>query len=127
MVNANTKPADVTTAPVPAMDLMMPVFIPACISSLNLDTNNRLQSDPTASRMITDIAMIIQCSWMPRMCCQISTDKPNDVPRDNNTVLTMTAEAITARVSTSMMMKIKQSEAIPAIRRSQFEPSCMSL
>src|SRR3954452_2052619 len=42
MVNANTRPADVTTAPVPAIDRMMPVLIPAWISSLNLDTNNRL-------------------------------------------------------------------------------------
>ena len=57
----------------------------------------------------------------------MNTDSPNDVPSDNNTVPTMTAEAITALVNNSMMMKIKQSEAIPAIRRSQFEPSCMSL
>ena len=42
IVNANTKPADVTTAPVPAIDRMMPVLIPAWISSLNRDTNNRL-------------------------------------------------------------------------------------
>ncbi len=49
------------------------------------------------------------------------------MPSDNNTVPTMTAEAITARVSNSMMMKIRHSDAIPATRRSQFEPSCMSL
>ena len=42
MVNANTKPADVTTAPVPAIDRIIPVLIPAWISSLNLDTSNRL-------------------------------------------------------------------------------------
>ncbi len=77
--------------------------------------------------MITDIARIIQCSGVPRICCQMSTDSPNDVPSDNSTVPTMTAEAITARVSNSMMMKIKQSEAIPAISRSQLEPSAMSL
>ena len=64
---------------------------------------------------------------MPRMCCQISTDSPNDVPSDSSTVPTMTAAATTARVIISMMMKIRQSEAIPAISRSQFEPSCMSL
>ena len=57
----------------------------------------------------------------------MSTDNPKDVPNDNSTVPTMTAEAITARVSNSMMMKIRQSEDIPAISRSQFEPSCMSL
>ncbi|CDO08306.1 hypothetical protein BN977_03865 [Mycolicibacterium cosmeticum] len=42
MVNANTRPAEVTTDPVPPMDRMMPVFSPAWISSLNRDTNNRL-------------------------------------------------------------------------------------
>ena len=42
IVNANTRPADVTTAPVPAIDRMMPVLMPAWISSLNLDTSNRL-------------------------------------------------------------------------------------
>ena len=42
MVNANTRPADVTTAPVPAIERMMPVFIPAWISSLNRDTSSRL-------------------------------------------------------------------------------------
>lgn len=33
MVKANTSPAEVTTAPLPAMDRMMPVFKPAWISS----------------------------------------------------------------------------------------------
>ena len=42
MVNANTSPADVTTAPVPAIDRMIPVLMPAWISSLNRETNNRL-------------------------------------------------------------------------------------
>ena len=61
------------------------------------------------------------------MYCQISTDSPNDVPSDNSTVPTMTAAATTARVINSMMMKIRHSEAIPAISRSKFEPCCMSL
>ena len=42
IVNAKTKPADVTTEPVPPIDRMIPVLTPAWISSLNLDTNNRL-------------------------------------------------------------------------------------
>ena len=61
------------------------------------------------------------------MYCHISTDSPNDVPSESSTVPTMTAAAITARVINNMMMKIKQSEAIPAISRSKFEPCCMSL
>jgi len=76
---------------------------------------------------MTDIAMIIQCRCMPRMYCQISTERPNDVPSDSSTVPTITAAATTARVSNSMMMKIRHSEAIPAISRSKFEPSDMSL
>ena len=42
MVAANTRPADVTTPPVPAIDRMMPVLRPAWISSLNRDTSSRL-------------------------------------------------------------------------------------
>jgi hypothetical protein len=42
MVNANSRPADVTTLPVPPMARMMPVFSPAPISSLNPDTSSRL-------------------------------------------------------------------------------------
>ncbi|COW49460.1 Uncharacterised protein [Mycobacterium tuberculosis] len=42
MVNANTRPADVTTAPVPAIARMIPVFNPAPTSSLNRDTKRRL-------------------------------------------------------------------------------------
>ena len=42
MVNANTRPAEVTTEPVPAIDRMMPVLSPAWISSLNRDTSSRL-------------------------------------------------------------------------------------
>ncbi|CNI08737.1 Uncharacterised protein [Mycobacterium tuberculosis] len=39
----------------------------------------------------------------------------------------MTAAAINARVRISMMMKIRASEEIPAITRSHFAPSEMSL
>ena len=42
MVSANTRPADVTTEPVPPMERMMPVFNPAGISSLNRETSSRL-------------------------------------------------------------------------------------
>ena len=42
IVNANTSPAEVTTAPLPAIARMMPVFSPASRSSLNLETSNRL-------------------------------------------------------------------------------------
>ena len=42
IVKANTRPADVTTAPVPAIDRMMPVLMPAWISSLNRETSSRL-------------------------------------------------------------------------------------
>jgi hypothetical protein len=42
MVKANTRPAAVTTPPVPAMARMMPVFSPAPISSLNREISSRL-------------------------------------------------------------------------------------
>ena len=42
MVAANTRPADVTTAPVPAIERMIPVRNPAWISSLKRETNSRL-------------------------------------------------------------------------------------
>ena len=42
MVAANTRPAAVTTPPVPAIARMMPVFRPAPISSLNRDISSRL-------------------------------------------------------------------------------------
>ena len=42
MVNAKTSPAAVTTAPLPAIARMMPVFSPACASSLSRDTSSRL-------------------------------------------------------------------------------------
>ena len=42
MVNANTRPAEVTTEPLPAIDRMIPVLSPAWISSLNRATSNRL-------------------------------------------------------------------------------------
>ncbi|CDO09044.1 hypothetical protein BN977_03864 [Mycolicibacterium cosmeticum] len=77
--------------------------------------------------MITDIASTSQCSGWPMMCCQISTDKPNDVPSESNTVPTITAAATTARVMISMMMKIRHSEAMPAIIRSYLDASAMSL
>ena len=42
IVNANTRPADVTTEPVPPIARIMPVFNPAWISSLNRETSSRL-------------------------------------------------------------------------------------
>ena len=42
MVNANTRPAAVTTEPVPAMVRIRPVFRPAPISSLNREITSRL-------------------------------------------------------------------------------------
>ena len=65
-----------------------------------------------------DIASTIQCNGIPRMCCQINTDRPNDVPSDSATVPTMIAAATTLRVRISMMMKIRHSEDSPAIIRS---------
>ena len=67
---------------------------------------------------MTDIASTIQCSSMPRRCCQISTDRPNEAPSDSTTVPTITAAATTARVMISMMMKISASAAMPAMSRS---------
>ena len=68
--------------------------------------------------MMTAIASTIQCSSTPRMCCQISTDSPNDAPSESSTVPTITAEATTLRVMINMMAKISASAAIPAIIRS---------
>ena len=48
----------------------------------------------------------------------MSTESPNDAPSESSTVPTMTADATTLRVMISMMMKIRHSEAIPAISRS---------
>lgn len=42
MVNANTRPAAVTTDPLPPMARMIPVLMPAGISSFIRATNNRL-------------------------------------------------------------------------------------
>ncbi len=42
IVNANTSPAAVTTVPVLPIERMIPVLIPAPISSLNRDTSSRL-------------------------------------------------------------------------------------
>ena len=48
----------------------------------------------------------------------MSTESPKDAPRESTTVPTITADATTLRVMISMMMKIRHSEAIPAINRS---------
>ncbi len=48
-------------------------------------------------------------------------------PRDSTTVPTITAAATMARVISSMMMKMSDSAATPAISRSYSLPSCMSL
>ncbi|COW15324.1 Uncharacterised protein [Mycobacterium tuberculosis] len=42
MVKANTSPAAVTTDPLPPIARMMPVLIPAWISSLSRATSSRL-------------------------------------------------------------------------------------
>ena len=73
------------------------------------------------------IGITIQCSSIPRMCCQISTESPNDAPSDNTTVPTITTAAIRLLVNSTMIMKIRHSEAIPAINMSYFEPSARSL
>ena len=77
--------------------------------------------------MITAIGNTIQCSGIPMMCCQISTDRPSADASETTTVPTITAAATTLRVINNMMMKIKAIEAIPAMIKSQFAPSCMSL
>ena len=61
------------------------------------------------------------------MCCQISTESPNDAPSDNTTVPTITTAAIRLLVNSTMIMKIRHSEAIPAINMSYFTPSARSL
>src|SRR5258707_801745 len=55
--------------------------------------------------------------------CQSSTESPNDAPSESATVPTITRAATKLRVMTSMMIKMRQSEAIPAIKRSYFAPS----
>lgn len=42
IVKANTRPAAVTTDPVPPIERMIPVLIPAPISSWNRETSSRL-------------------------------------------------------------------------------------
>ena len=64
---------------------------------------------------------------MPRRYCQTSTESPKDAPRETNTVPTITKAATKLRVMISMMIRIKQSDATPAIKRSHFEPSTKSL
>ena len=61
------------------------------------------------------------------MCCQNSTDSPKEAPSESATVPTMTAAATKARVMISMMMKMRQSEEMPAITRSHLAPSAKSL
>jgi len=73
------------------------------------------------------MASTIQCSSRPTRRCQISTDSPNEAPREITTVATITAAATTERVMISMMMKISASAEIPATIRSYWEPSAMSL
>ncbi|SKT26159.1 Uncharacterised protein [Mycobacteroides abscessus subsp. abscessus] len=64
------------------------------------------------------ICMTIQCSSLPRMYCQMMTDRPNDAPRESNTVPTITSEATKLRVISSMIRKIRHSAEMPAIIRS---------
>ena len=68
----------------------------------------------------------IQWICMPRRYCQTSTDSPKDAPSESNTVPTITKAAIKLRVMISMMMKIRQTAATPAIKRSYLDPSTRS-
>ncbi|SKU94152.1 Uncharacterised protein [Mycobacteroides abscessus subsp. abscessus] len=77
--------------------------------------------------MITDSGTTNQCRSIPKRSCQIRTETPTDAPSDTATVPTMTRAATTLPVTRSMMMKIRQSEAIPARMRSYLAPSCRSL
>ncbi|PQM44776.1 hypothetical protein C1Y40_05069 [Mycobacterium talmoniae] len=77
--------------------------------------------------MITDIASTSQCRSMPSRYCHTSTDSPNEAPSDSATVPTITAAATRLRVMMSMMMKIRHSDATPAISRSTLDPSRWSL
>ena len=67
---------------------------------------------------MTAIAITMKCSSIPITCCQTRTDSPKDAPSDSTTVPTMTAAATRLRVMSSMMMKISDSAAMPAISRS---------
>jgi hypothetical protein len=51
-------------------------------------------------------------------CCQSRTDNPKDAPSESSTVPTITRAAMTARVMSSMTVKITQREATVAIIRS---------
>ena len=46
IVKANTRPAFVTTLPVPPIARMIPVFIPAAISSFIRDTSSKFSPSP---------------------------------------------------------------------------------
>src|ERR1700733_7651891 len=70
MVKANTRPADVTTLLGLPIARMRPVFIPAGFSSFIRETRSKFESDPTAKRMITDIASTTKCICMPTIYCQ---------------------------------------------------------
>ncbi|SHV41916.1 Uncharacterised protein [Mycobacteroides abscessus subsp. abscessus] len=76
--------------------------------------------------MITDIANTSQCSSIPRMFCQIRTDRPNAAPNERATVPTITSAATKLRVMINMIPKIRHSAAVAAINRSYLEPSTMS-
>jgi hypothetical protein len=61
---------------------------------------------------------ITQYKSMPRMCCQTNTDSPNDAPKDNATVPTMTSAATMLRVMNIMISRMRLSEAMPAMIKS---------
>ena len=76
--------------------------------------------------MITDSATTIQCRCMPNRSCQISTDSPTDAAIELLAVPTITRDATTLRVSSSMIMKISVNADTTAIIRSYFSPSAIS-
>ncbi|SHV57891.1 Uncharacterised protein [Mycobacteroides abscessus subsp. abscessus] len=67
-----------------------------------------------------------QCNCKPRMCSHSSTDRPNDAPSDIAMVPTIVNAATMLRVMTSMITKIRHSDAMTAIIRSYFTISPMS-
>jgi len=87
MVNANTKPADVTTPPVRPSARMRPVCNPA--------------SEPTATRMMNVGGNTNQCRCRPIRCCQTSMDNPNAPAQEKATVPGMTKAATRLRVNES--------------------------
>ena len=67
---------------------------------------------------MTASGRITQYSWMPKMYCHTSTDRPNEAPNDSATVPTMTSAATMLRVMNIMISRIRLSAAMAAMIRS---------